>query len=77
MFKKIQVSLFSLVITGLLVAAFINANENSGALTMDDYIKYKNEKKKNAKPKAGFPDEAMKWYMDQRTSATGDRKSVV
>ncbi|MBK8663607.1 MAG: hypothetical protein IPN18_18140 [Ignavibacteriales bacterium] len=54
MFKKIQVSLFSLVITGLLVVAFINANENSGALNMDDYIKYKIEKKKNAKPKAGF-----------------------
>jgi len=71
MFKKIQISFFSLVITGLLVAAFIDANENPGALTMDDFIKYKIEKKRNAKPKAGFPDEAMKWYMDQRTSATG------
>ncbi|MBK7866393.1 MAG: T9SS type A sorting domain-containing protein [Ignavibacteriales bacterium] len=72
MFKKLQVSLFSLVITGLLVAAFINANENPGAVTMDDYIKYKIEKKKHAKPNNGFPDEAMKWYMDQRKSATGN-----
>jgi len=37
-----------------------------------DYIKWKIEKKKNAKPTYGFPDEAAKWFYEQRAYPLGE-----
>lgn len=40
-------------------------------LTNADYISWKMEKKKNAKPNYGNPDEAMKWFYEQRAYPDG------
>jgi len=54
------------------VIAFRYAASHTGVLTMDDYVQQKIEKKKSGKPKPAYPDEAMKWFIDQRKSATGN-----
>ena len=43
----------------------------SEEFTMNDYIQWKIEKKKNKKPTYGMPDEAMKWYYEQRAFPQG------
>ncbi len=70
--KKMFKILFpSITISVLLIFAFVYASEHTNIVTMEDYLQFKIEKKKNAKMNYGSPDEAMKWYMDQRKSATG------
>lgn len=56
------------------IAAFIlffgglNTEEE---FTMNDYINWKIEQKKNKKPSYGFPDKAMQWYYEQRAYPLG------
>ncbi|GJQ32192.1 MAG: hypothetical protein HBSAPP04_10310 [Ignavibacteriaceae bacterium] len=70
--RRISTILFSsATITISLILAFIYAGSHTGLITMDDYIQFKIEQKKLNKPKSGYPDEAMKWYIEQRKSATG------
>jgi photosystem II stability/assembly factor-like uncharacterized protein len=39
--------------------------------TMNDYVNWKIEQKKNKKPSYGFPDKAMQWYYEQRAYPLG------
>lgn len=59
-----------LLITVFTVAAFRIA-DNKGFYTKEAFKKYKIEKKRAAKMNYGQPDEAVKWIIEQRKSATG------
>jgi photosystem II stability/assembly factor-like uncharacterized protein len=62
--------LFAVILLGsffLLSESLIKSDE----ITMNDYIQWKTEKKKNKKPTYGMPDEAMKWYYEQRAYPQG------
>ena len=58
----------------ILLGSFFLFNDQvikSDEFTMNDYIQWKIEKKKNKKPTYGMPDEAMKWYYEQRVYPQG------
>lgn len=57
-----------LLISFLLIGNFVT---NRNEFTMKDYLEWKIEKKKNKKPTYGMPDEAMKWYYEQRAYPQG------
>jgi photosystem II stability/assembly factor-like uncharacterized protein len=50
---------------------FSNLIVSGDEFTMNDFIQWKIEKKKNKKPTHGMPDEAMKWYYEQRAYPQG------
>lgn len=61
--------LVAIVSSFFLTNIFISKNPNE--MTMQDFIKWKIEKKKNKKPTYGQPDEATKWYYEQRAYPQG------
>lgn len=66
-FSRILLPIFILIgffLSGLL---FISNDE----ITLNDFLQWKIEKKKNKKPTYGMPDEAMKWYYEQRAYPQG------
>lgn len=68
--SKLSISLF----TSVLVLTFFLSGQmffSSYELTMKDYLEWKIEKKKNKKPTFGMPDEAMKWFIEQRSYPQG------
>lgn len=68
--SKHSVALFSAIFVFTFLIAQ-NGFLSTDKVTMRDYIEWKIEKKKNKKPTYGMPDEAMKWYIEQRMYPQG------
>lgn len=65
---------FRLLLPLFLLGSFFLFSEfvvTSDEFTMNDFIQWKIEKNKNKKPTYGMPDEAMKWYYEQRAYPQG------
>ena len=58
----------SFIVSFFLLSDFV---VRSDEFTMNDFIQWKIEKKKNKKPTYGMPDKAMKWYYEQRAYPQG------
>jgi photosystem II stability/assembly factor-like uncharacterized protein len=58
----------SFIVSFFLLSDHVVRNDE---ITMNDFIYWKIEKKKNKKPTHGMPDEAMKWYYGQRAYPQG------
>ena len=69
-----SIKYFRFLLPVILLGSFFLFNDlviKSDEFTMNDYIQWKIEKKKNKKPTYGMPDEAMKWYYEQRAYPQG------
>ena len=66
--------LFRLLLPVFLLGSFFLFSEfviRSDEFTMNDFIQWKIEKKKQKKPTNGMPDKAMQWYYEQRAYPQG------
>ena len=64
---------FHLLLPVFLLGTLFLLNQNFGddEFTSNDLLNWRIEKKKNKKPTYGNPDEAMKWYYEQRAYPQG------
>ena len=65
--------LYHLLLPVFLLGGLLMMNQYSDTKekTVRDFVEWKIEKKKNKKPTYGMPDEAMKWYYEQRAYPQG------